>query len=233
MPEPEAPRRHAIWRPGAIPASQSRGGAPDGATPVRPLARRRVARYIARMSESDPPEPMDILVAPHPSLRRRARPVRPEDRPLLRTLLPRLYESMYRAPGIGLAAPQVGLDLRLAVVDLMRNDVPAPITLINPEIVHASDQLAAREEGCLSLPGQYAEVVRPEGVRVRFTDLDGQPHELDADGLLATCLQHEIDHLDGVLFVDHLSTIKRNMILRRLAKEQRQRADQKPGFGSR
>ena len=199
----------------------------------QPLVRCGAGRYIARMSEPDPPEPMDILVAPHPSLRRRARPVRPEDRAMLRTLLPRLYESMYRAPGIGLAAPQVGIDLRLAIVDLMTNDVRVPITLVNPEIVRSSDQLAAREEGCLSLPGQYAEVVRPEGVRVRFTDLDGQPHELDADGLLATCLQHEIDHLDGVLFVDHLSTIKRNMILRRLAKEQRQRADHRPGSGGR
>ncbi len=209
--------------------------------PCKPaLVRPRRPRYIARMSEPLPepaPDPvanqsapglldnlpMDILVAPHPSLRRRARPVRPEDRALLRALLPRMYESMYRAPGIGLAAPQVGLELRLAIVDLMEGDVHAPITLINPEIVHASDQLAAREEGCLSLPGQYAEVVRPVSVRVRYTDLDGGGHELDADGLLATCLQHEIDHLDGVLFVDHLSTIKRNMILRRLAKEQRQK----------
>ncbi len=205
--------------------------------PCKPaLVRRRRPRYIARMSEplpdpapdsvADPAvlQPMDILVAPHPSLRRRARPVRPEDRALLRALLPRMYESMYRAPGIGLAAPQVGLELRLAIVDLMEGDVRAPITLINPEVVRVSDQLAAREEGCLSLPGQYAEVVRPVGVRVRYTDLDGGGHELDADGLLATCLQHEIDHLDGVLFVDHLSTIKRNMILRRLAKEQRQKA---------
>ncbi len=185
------------------------------------------ARYIARMNDSIPitaiSEPMEILVAPHPSLRRPARPVRPEDGALLRTLLPRMYESMYRAPGIGLAAPQVGLDLRVAVVDLMPGEVRTPITLINPEIVRASDQLAAREEGCLSLPGQYAEVVRPEGVRVRYADLDGNRYELDADGLLATCLQHEIDHLDGVLFVDHLSLIKRNMILRRLAKEQRQK----------
>ena len=166
---------------------------------------------------------MDILIAPHASLRRRNRPVRPEDRLLLRTLLPRMYESMYRAPGIGLAAPQVGLDLRLAIVDLMEGELRAPITLINPEIIRVGDQLAAREEGCLSLPGQYAEVIRPESVRVRFSDLDGNRQELDASGLLATCLQHEIDHLDGVLFVDHLSTIKRNMIMRRLAKELRQK----------
>ncbi|WP_419731283.1 peptide deformylase [Lichenicola sp.] len=172
--------------------------------------------------------PASILIAPHPSLRRKARPVRPEDAVKLRALLPGMWEAMYRAPGIGLAAPQVGLDLRFALVDLMENEVPAPITLINPEILRVSDQLATREEGCLSLPGMYAEVVRPESVRVRYQDLDGRRHELDATGLLATCLQHEIDHLDGILFVDHLSTLKRNMIMRRLAKDQRQ----KPGPGA-
>ncbi len=195
-------------------------------------------RYIAGMSDLDPaPDtiraasdivPASILIAPHPSLRRKARPVRPEDAVKLRALLPGMWEAMYRAPGIGLAAPQVGLDLRFALVDLMENEVPAPITLINPEILRVSDQLATREEGCLSLPGMYAEVVRPESVRVRYQDLDGRRHELDATGLLATCLQHEIDHLDGILFVDHLSTLKRNMIMRRLAKDQRQ----KPGPGA-
>ena len=172
--------------------------------------------------------PSSILIAPHPSLRRKARPVRPEDAATLRSLLPGMWEAMYRAPGIGLAAPQIGLDLRFALVDLMENDVPAPITLINPEILRVSDQLAAREEGCLSLPGMYAEVVRPDSVRVRYQDLEGRRHELDASGLLATCLQHEIDHLDGILFVDHLSTLKRNMIMRRLAKDQKQ----KPGPGA-
>ncbi|MBE7212278.1 MAG: peptide deformylase [Gluconacetobacter diazotrophicus] len=165
--------------------------------------------------------PIPILLAPDPALRRKARPVRPEDRDLVRGLLPGMFAAMYRAPGIGLAAPQVGRDLRFAIVDLHENDVRAPITLLNPEIVRASATLATREEGCLSLPGQYAEITRPETVRVRFQDLDGRTHELDADGLLATCLQHELDHLDGVLFVDHLSALKRNMILRRLAKEQR------------
>ena len=199
------------------------------------LAQRRRARYIARMSEPLPApldapaalgEPIAILIAPHPLLRRKTRLVRPDDAAMLRDLLPRLYETMYRAPGIGLAAPQVAIDLRVAVIDLVQDDVRAPITLINPEIVRSSEQLAAREEGCLSLPGQYAEVVRPEAVRVRFQDLDGKRHELDADGLLATCLQHEIDHLDGVLFVDHLSSLKRNMILRRLAKEQKAKPGQ-------
>lgn len=195
---------------------------------MQALVRRGVARYIARMSQSPsaPVEPIAILVAPHPVLRRKARLVRPDDVAGLRALLPRMYEAMYQAPGIGLAAPQVGIDLRFAIIDLMPDDAPAPITLINPEIIRASEQLAAREEGCLSLPGQYAEVVRPETVRVRYQDLDGKRQELDADGLLATCLQHEIDHLDGVLFVDHLSTLKRNMIMRRLAKAQKARPGQ-------
>jgi peptide deformylase len=166
---------------------------------------------------------LDILIAPHPVLRRKARPVRPEDAALLRPLLPRMFATMYQAPGIGLAAPQIGQELRVAVVDVAENDEHRPLTLINPEIIEAGEQLAAREEGCLSLPNQYAEVVRPEAIRVRFQDLEGRTTELDADGLLATCIQHEIDHLDGILFVDHLSTLKRNMVMRRLAKEQKQK----------
>ncbi|HEX4259481.1 MAG TPA: peptide deformylase, partial [Acetobacteraceae bacterium] len=126
--------------------------------------------------------------------------------------------------GIGLAAPQVGQSLRLITIDLMPDNKPAPITLINPEIVALADELATREEGCLSLPGQYADVTRPATVRVRYRDLAGAAQEISADGLLAACLQHEIDHLDGVLFVDHISPLKRNMILRRVAKEQRQKA---------
>ena len=135
-----------------------------------------------------------------------------------------LTETMYAAPGIGLAAPQVGVNLRLAVVDLQPNDAPAPIVLVNPEVTRVSEDWAVREEGCLSLPGMYADVSRPARVAVRYHDLDGKPHDLEADGLLAACLQHEIDHLDGVLFVDHLSALKRNMIMRRLAKELKQKA---------
>ena len=131
---------------------------------------------------------------------------------------------MYAAPGIGLAAPQVGHGLRLAVVDLQPDDKPAPIHLVNPEIVGISEEIATREEGCLSLPGQYADVSRPARVKVRYRDLEGAAREIEAEGLLAACLQHEIDHLDGVLFVDHLSALKRNMILRRLAKELRQKS---------
>ena len=168
-------------------------------------------------------DPLAILIAPHPMLRQPTRLVRPQDIAHLRALLPRMFAAMYDAPGIGLAAPQVGLSVRLAIVDLMENVTKAPIVLVNPEIVETSDTLVSREEGCLSLPNQYAEVVRPERVWVRYQDLDGGTHTIEADGLLATCLQHEIDHLDGVLFVDHLSPLKRRMLMRRLAKEQKTR----------
>ncbi len=179
----------------------------------------------ALLARPDAPESslLPILMAPHPALKARARPVRDGDTDQVRALLPRLFATMYRAPGIGLAAPQVGLGLRVAVVDLQLENAPNPIALINPEIVALSEELATREEGCLSLPGQYADVTRPERVRVRFRDASGARQELEADGLLAACLQHEIDHLDGVLFVDHISALKRNMILRRLAKELRQK----------
>ena len=170
-----------------------------------------------------PVQPIPILVVPHPALKARARPVTPDDAATLRDLIPRMFAAMYAAPGIGLAAPQVGVGLRLAIVDLMPEEKPAPIVLINPEIVAASAELATREEGCLSLPGHYADVTRPARVRVRYSDPEGARRELSAEGLLSACVQHEIDHLDGILFTDHLSPLKRNMILRRLAKEQRQK----------
>jgi peptide deformylase len=168
---------------------------------------------------------LPILIAPDPALKMRARKVADQDSDQVRALVPRMLATMYRAPGIGLAAPQVGVGLRLAVVDLMRDEKPAPIVLVNPEVVAASEDLATREEGCLSLPGQYADVTRPARVKVRYFDQSGAKQEIEADGLLAACLQHEIDHLDGVLFVDHLSPLKRNMILRRLAKEMRQKRE--------
>jgi peptide deformylase len=167
-------------------------------------------------------ETLPILLVPNPILRAKSRAVAERDTDLVRELVPRMYASMYKAPGIGLAAPQIGQGLRLAVVDLMPDDKPSPITLINPEIVAVSEELATREEGCLSLPGQYADVTRPARVKVRYLDETGARREIEADGLLATCLQHEIEHLDGVLFVDHLSALKRNMLLRRLAKELKQ-----------
>ena len=171
-----------------------------------------------------PVQPIPILIVPHPALKARARPVTPDDAATLRDLIPRMFAAMYAAPGIGLAAPQVGVGLRLAIVDLMPEEKPAPIVLINPEIVAASAELATREEGCLSLPGHYADVTRPARVSVRYSDPEGARRDLSAEGLLAACVQHEIDHLDGILFTDHLSPLKRNMILRRLAKEQRQKA---------
>ena len=175
---------------------------------------------------TDTAETIPIVIAPAPVLKLRAKPVAAEHDSLVRDLIPRMFASMYAAPGIGLAAPQVGQSLRLAIVDLMANDKSNPIVLINPEIVAASKELATREEGCLSLPNQYADVVRPARVMVRFLDQAGIKQEIEADGLLATCLQHEIDHLNGVLFVDHISTLKRNMIMRRLAKEQKLRREE-------
>jgi peptide deformylase len=168
-----------------------------------------------------------ILIAPDPFLKARARPVKPADADLVRDLIPRMFAAMYQAPGIGLAAPQVSHSLRLIVIDLMPDEKKQPLSLINPQIIAVSDECATREEGCLSLPGQYADITRPARVKVRYLDETGARREVAADGLLAACLQHEIDHLDGVLFVDHLSALKRNMIMRRLAKEQRQKRDER------
>jgi peptide deformylase len=166
-------------------------------------------------------ELLPILIVPDARLRQKCRPVGPADADAVRALAPRMLDAMYKAPGIGLAAPQVGELLRLAVVDIQKDEKREPLVLVNPEIVAASKELATREEGCLSLPGQYGDVTRPAEVRVRYFDLEGAKQEVHAEGLLATCIQHELDHLDGVLFVDHLSALKRNMLLRKLAKEQK------------
>ncbi|MBU8544902.1 peptide deformylase [Roseomonas sp. ROY-5-3] len=172
------------------------------------------------------PELLPILFVPDPRLRAKARPVAAGDA-RIPDLSARMLATMYKAPGIGLAAPQVGEMLRLVVLDLHENDVPAPMVLVNPEIVAESNEQAVREEGCLSLPGQYADVTRPARVKVRYLDLNGAKKEIEGDGLLAACLQHEIDHLDGVLFVDHISALKRNMLLRKLAKELKLKAQDK------
>jgi peptide deformylase len=170
-----------------------------------------------------PAETLPLVIAPDPRLKTRTRLVTAADRARVSALAQRMLATMYAAPGIGLAAPQVGVDLRFAVVDLQPEDKPAPILLINPKIERASAEEVTREEGCLSIPGQYADVTRPERVTVSYEDLDGQTRTIEADGLLATCLQHEIDHLDGILFVDHLSALKRNIILRKMVKEKRLR----------
>ncbi len=192
------------------------------------VASRGGGDYIVVMqmdaSQPQPVLPLPILIVPAPILKTHAKPVRPEDGPVVAQLVPKMFASMYAAPGIGLAAPQVGVSLRLVVLDLMTEGKSEPVTLINPEIASASTETATREEGCLSLPGHYADVTRPAQVRVRYSALDGSKHEISAEGLLAACLQHEIDHLDGVLFIDHISALRRNMILRRMAKERRLKA---------
>lgn len=165
----------------------------------------------------------DILIAPHPTLKTKAAPVGVVD-DRVRALLDDMLETMYAAPGIGLAAPQIGVLERLVVVDVSdKESPPAPLCLVNPEIVAHGEARVIAEEGCLSLPDVYADVERAERVFVRFLDRDGAVRELDADGLLGRCLQHEIDHLDGLLFVDHLSMLKRRTLMRKHAKLQREK----------
>ena len=166
---------------------------------------------------------LEILQAPHPMLKAKAAPVGGIDT-RLRQLAADMFETMYKAPGIGLAAPQIGVLERLVVMDVAEGEERRPMVLVNPEIVWKSGERGMAEEGCLSLPGQFADVTRPLSVKVRYLDERGEACELAAEGLLARCVQHEIDHLDGVLFVDHLSALKRNMIMRKLIKTRRPRA---------
>lgn len=167
----------------------------------------------------------EIVWAPDKVLKTKCTPVENIDNEIRQTL-DDMLETMYAAPGIGLAAPQVGLTKRLIVIDVAAKDEePQPLKIVNPEIVWASEEESTYEEGCLSLPGHYADVTRPAAVRVKYLDETGASREIEADGLLATCLQHEIDHIDGVLFIDHLSALKRNMILRKMTKAKKQRAE--------
>jgi len=167
---------------------------------------------------------LPIITAPDPRLKIKARPVPAVD-DRVRRLMDDMLETMYGAIGVGLAAPQVGQSSRVIVLDVAREEEkPQPLKLANPEIIWRSDELTAGNEGCLSLPEHYAEVTRPGAVRVRYLDYQNEIREMDASGLLAMCLQHEIDHLDGILFVDHISSLKRGMILRKLAKAKRSRA---------
>jgi peptide deformylase len=177
-----------------------------------------------------------ILTAPDPRLKKKSLPVASVDADV-RQLMDDMLETMYAAPGIGLAAPQVDVLKRVIVLDIEREDTKTgPLFMANPEIVEASDDDATYEEGCLSVPEHYADVVRPAKVTVRYLDRDNARQELTCEGLLATCIQHEIDHLDGVLFVDHISSLKRNMILRKLLKArkeaERDAADGKPAKAS-
>jgi len=164
---------------------------------------------------------LPILTAPDPRLKKISKPVQAVD-DRVRRLMDDMLETMYAAPGIGLAAPQVGVLKRVIVVDVSEKDSPpAPLALADPEILWVSDHDNTHEEGCLSVPEHYADVVRPAEVRVRYLDRNNELRELHADGMLATCVQHEIDHLDGILFIDHISALKRNMILRKLLKEKK------------
>ncbi len=164
---------------------------------------------------------LNVLEFPDPRLRTRAKPVEQVDDEL-RSLIDTMFATMYAAPGIGLAATQVDVHKRLLVADVSseKND---PHALINPEIIDQQGQVVT-EEGCLSVPGIYAEVPRAERIRVRYLDRDGNSQESDMDGLLAVCVQHEIDHLEGRLFVDYLSEAKRQRIRKKLQKERRQQA---------
>ena len=168
---------------------------------------------------------LPIVLAPDPVLKAKAKPIAVVD-DSIRRLMDDMLETMYAAPGIGLAANQVGVLKRVIVLDVAREgDAPTPIGMANPEVVWASPELSVYNEGCLSLPEHYADITRPKEIRVRYLDRDGKQQQVEADGLFATCIQHEIDHLDGVLFVDHLSALKRNMILKKLVKLKKQRAE--------
>jgi peptide deformylase len=162
-----------------------------------------------------------ILTAPDPRLKAVSEPVgRVDDE--IRRLVDDLVDSMYAADGIGLAAVQIGVPKRILVMDLdQREGEKNPLAFINPKIIWASDEMATFQEGCLSVPEIWEDVERPARIRASYLDRDGNAQELEADGLLATCLQHEMDHLEGILFLDHLSKLKRSMLLRKLAKAKR------------
>ena len=164
----------------------------------------------------------EIIILPDKQLRLVSKPVEKVSAEV-RKLADDMFETMYDAPGIGLAAIQVAVPMRLITMDLAKRDddgesQPRPRVFINPEIVSASNDVSTYEEGCLSIPEYYEEVERPAQVRIRFMDLDGKVQEEDADGLFATCIQHEIDHLNGVLFVDYLSKLKRDRVLKKFSK---------------
>ncbi len=162
---------------------------------------------------------LDIITLPDPRLKLVSEPVATVDASI-RRLLDDMLETMYAAPGIGLAAIQVGVPKRIVTIDVSREgEEKAPMCLVNPEITWVSEETNVYQEGCLSVPEHYDDVERPARCRVKFLDRDGKQQEIEADGLLATCVQHEIDHLDGVVFIDHLSRLKRERIAKRFAKQ--------------
>jgi peptide deformylase len=167
---------------------------------------------------------LPIITAPDPRLKLVARPVEKVS-PSIRRLMDDMLDTMYGSIGIGLAAPQVGVTQRIIVIDVAREgEKPKPMRIANPEITWRSEETTVANEGCLSVPEHYADVSRAAAIKLRYLDHENEIREIEADGLLATCLQHEIDHLDGVLFVDHLSALKRGMILRKLQKTKRSHA---------
>ena len=164
----------------------------------------------------------EILTEPNEILRKKSLPVENVDKST-QELMDDMLETMYAAPGIGLAAIQVGIPKRIIVMDISKKkDEKLPMYFVNPEIINKSDTNSVYEEGCLSVPGQFAEIERPEKCQVKYLDYNGQPKEIFAEGMLATCIQHEMDHLEGILFIDYLSKLKRSMIVKKLVKQQKQ-----------
>jgi peptide deformylase len=178
--------------------------------------------YIAAMAVRD------ILIIPDKRLRLKSEPVKAVDK-TLRALIDDMFETMYAAPGIGLAAIQIGEARRVVTMDLAKKDEPKqPQVFINPEVTWSSVEKAIYEEGCLSIPEYYEEVERPKSVRVKYLDLDLKLQEIEADGLFSTCLQHEIDHINGVLFIDHISKLKRDMVMKKFKKAAKKTEGAKP-----
>ena len=162
-----------------------------------------------------------IVIEPDPILRKKSEPLENVDTDL-KKLMDDMLETMYAAPGIGLAAVQIGILKRLVVIDISKDEKKNPLFLINPEITFKSKITSSYEEGCLSLPGQFAEIERPAECHVNYIDYNGKAKNLKANGLLATCIQHEIDHLNGILFIDYLSKLKRDMIIKKLIKNKKE-----------
>ncbi len=162
-----------------------------------------------------------ILIEPDPILRKKCQPIEKvsqEERKLMDDML----ETMYKAPGIGLAAIQIGILKRLIVIDISKDEKKNPLFLVNPKITFRSKKTSVYEEGCLSLPGHFAEIERPEECHVDYIDYDGKEKKIEANGLLATCIQHEVDHLNGILFIDYLSKLKKDMIIKKLVKHKKE-----------
>jgi peptide deformylase len=169
--------------------------------------------------------PREILILPDKRLRQVSKPVARIDQGI-RKLVDEMFESMYDAPGIGLAAVQIGTPKRVITMDLAKKEDPRnPQVFINPEILWTSEEKATYEEGCLSIPEFYGDVERPSQVKVKYLDLEGAQHHIEANGLLATCLQHEIDHLNGILFIDHLSRLKRDRVIKKFTKAAKRAVD--------